>query len=135
MPITITATPVVAVAGRAANHFGVGENVDLQVTVIPAPAMMIWSWSVTMGSDFGRFSSVGNQARVILLALAGGTMTIQAKNNLDNSQATISLTIVDPRDWSLGPIQYHLANMAHAAFRAAVQVQNQHNVSFDNLEM
>ena len=138
MPITITATPVVNMVGRNANHFGVGEIVDLQVAVAPAPVMTpAWRWDVTMGGDLGHFSYNGNHARVILFALAGGTMTVRVRNALDNSQVTVNLTIVDPSNWSLGPSQYnyHEAGMAHAAFRAAMQVHNQYNVSFDNLEV
>ena len=138
MPVTITTTPVVNIIGRTANHFGVGEVVDLHSAIVPAPVMTpAWRWDVTMGRDLGNFSYNGGHARVIFLGLAGGTMTIRARNALDNAEATIDLTIEAPKKWSIGPIQYrfHLPNCAHAAFRAAVQVENLHNVSFDNIEM
>jgi len=141
MPITITETPVVNPGGaRTAHHFGIGEIIDLTAAIAPAPVGArppIWRWAVTSGADRGHFSFNGNQARVILFSMSGGTMTIQVRNTWDDMQATLNLTIVAPINWSLGPIQYryHEAGHAHAAFRAAVQVQNNHNVSFDNLEM
>ena len=139
MPITITPIPVVNPPGiRTPNHFGVGEVVNLNATIVPAPAHTpIWRWDVTLGADRGHFSWNGNQARIIIFSLSDGTMTVRVRNSWDNTQATLTLTIVAPNHWSLGPPAYlfHEANRAHAAFRAAVQVQNNNHVSFDNLEM
>lgn len=139
MPITITATPVVNPGGaRTANHFGVGEIINLTAAIAPVPARTpVWRWDVTSGADRGHLSFNGNRARVILFSLSNGTMTVRVRNTWDDTHATLNLTIVAPSNWSLGPPQYrfHLAGMAHAAFRAAVQVQNTHHVSFDNLEM
>lgn len=138
MPITVTATPVVNVVGRTVNNFGIGEVIDFRAAVAPAPARTpVWRWDVTAGADLGHFSFNGDRARLVLLTLNGGTMTVKVRNAMDDSQALVNLTIVAPANWSMGPIQYrfHLPGMAHAAFRAAVQVQNNANVSFDNLEM
>ena len=136
MAVTITTTPVVAVAGRAANHFGMGEVVDLHAAAVPAPALTpAWRWDVTGGRDLGHFSFNGNHARAIFFA--PGTMSVRVRNALDDTQATIDLQIEAPTQWSLGPIQnrYHRHNFAHAAFRAAVQIANPNHVSLDNLEM
>src|SRR5262245_17952759 len=139
MPITITATPAVNPGGvRTANHFGVGEVITLAAAIAPAPPRPpVWRWDVTSGADRGHFSASGNQARLILLSVSDGSMSIRVRNTWDDSQATLTITIVAPSNWSMGPPQYlfHLGGMAHAAFRAAVQVRNNHNVSFDNLEM
>lgn len=138
MPITITATPTVNVVGRTANHFGIGETIRLTAAVVPAPPRTpVFRWEVTSGRDQAHFSSNGNRARIILLGLNGGSMTVRVRNAWDDAEATLTLTIVAPTNWSLGAptYRYHEAGRAHAAFRAPVQVQNTHNVSFDNVEM
>lgn len=139
MPVTVASVPAVVTVGRQANCYGVGEIVDFTATVTGAPPAMppIWSWAVVQGSDMVMFSSQGNRARAIFVALASGTVAIRAKNLADNAEQVLPLTVVAPSNWSLGPMfnQYHAAGQAHAGFRACVQVQNNQNVSFDNLEM
>ena len=137
MAITLTATAAAVVAGRVANHFGIGEVINLTATIAPAPVLTIWNWTVTSGADRAHFSHNGNQARIIVFGLSGGTISVRVKNMGDNQETTLNLTIVAPTVWSLGPRyhDYHVTGFAHSAFRAVVQVQNNNNVSFDNLEM
>jgi len=141
MSIKIIAEPLVIINGRTANHFGIGEVVNLRINNELAPPRNqrrpVWRWDIITGSDLGNFSYLDDHARLVLLNLAGGSMTIRVKDVMNQDEAIIILTIEAPEKWSLGPIQYryHAPNLAHAAFRAAIQIENSYNVSFDNIEM
>jgi hypothetical protein len=138
MPITITATPAVVVAGRAANTFGIGEVIDFTAAVNPAPPRTpVFRWDLSEGADRGHFSSDGNRARLTIFSLSDGTITVRVKNAFDDTQATLTLNIVAPNECSLAQphVVFHRQGYAEAGFKSRLRLRNRFNVSFNNLEL
>src|SRR6516164_8283782 len=86
MPVTITATPRVNIAGRTPNYFGVGELIDLSATIVAAPpgaATPVWRWEVKppmIHQGRGHFSTNNNQALLIPFQLVDQTIEVRAWN-------------------------------------------------------
>jgi len=141
MPIAITATAAPPRPGRTANHFGVGEIVDLVCAIAPAPALKpAFKWAISSTSKDNKLSvNNGNasQARLILGGTVKETLRVTVTDSLSNTIGTLDLSIQVPEGLSLGPpyVQGHTQNTASAGFKSVMRFRNASNVNFANIEL